>query len=378
MDAELFTKSSWGHLVKTSEGAPAFVPDPPPRELELSKDAIRVLAEAANELGVLNGIGRRLPNPVLLISPYLRREAVLSSRIEGTQTTISDLYAAEAGQLSLVAASDVREVQNYVMAHEYGLSRLGTLPLSLRFIRELHERLMGGVRGQGHQPGKFRTYQNWIGAPTAADASYVPPPVPQMKERLHEFEAYLHTTSDPPLVQAAVMHYTFEAIHPFGDGNGRVGRLLIPIFLADRGLLPAPLLYLSAYFERNRRVYYDALMSVSTHGAWDSWVRYFLNGIRTQAVEAAELADSLLALQARHRQLLHERHSTGNALALSDELFITPLIDAAAAANVLNVSLPTARSTINVLVDSGILREVTGRSWGRVYQADGILELLRG
>lgn len=378
MDSELFTKSAWGTLVKTSDGAAAFVPDPPPRDLDLSKDAILLLADASNQLGVLNGIGSRLPNAHLLIAPSLRREAVLSSRIEGTQTTIADLYAAEAGQLSLVTASDVREVQNYVKAHEYGLERLATLPLSLRFIRELHERLMQGVRGQAQQPGKFRRYQNWIGAPTAADATYVPPPVPQMNERLHEFEAYLHTTAAPPLVQAGVMHYTFEAIHPFGDGNGRVGRLLIPIFLAERGLLPAPLLYLSAYFERSRRVYYEALMRVSTHGSWDAWIRYFLEGIRTQALEAADLADKLLALQAKHRRLLHERHVTGNALALSDELFISPVIDAAAASAALNVSLPTARSTIKALVDAAILREITGRSWGRVYRADGILELLRG
>lgn len=378
MDPELFTSDAFGQLVRTPEGYTAFVPEPPPRGLDLSKEAILLLDEASNGLGILNGIGRRLPNPHLLIAPYLRREAVLSSRIEGTQTTISDLYAAEAGQFNLVESPDVREVANYVAAHAHGLERLDTLPLSLRFIRELHARLMEDVRGHSQQPGRFRTYQNWIGAQRAEDASYVPPPVVQMKERLNDFEKFLHVKGLPPLVQAAILHYEFEAIHPFGDGNGRVGRLLIPIFLNARGLLPEPLLYLSAYFERSRRRYYDGLMRVSTHGDWDGWVRYFLEAVRVQAQEAADLADRLLALQSQHRQKLHGRHATANALALSDELFESPIIDASGASEALGVSLPTARSTIRMLEEAEILREITGRNWGRVYRADAIIELLRG
>ena len=203
------------------------------------------------------------------IAPYLRREAVLSSRIEGTQTTMSDLYADEADQHGLVRATDVREVRNYMTVTEYGLSRLAELPLSLRLIREVHERLMEGVRGRERHPGEFRSYQNWIGAPTGQDATYVGPPVNRMRERLDDFERFMHERSLRPLVQAAVMHYQFEAIHPFGDGNGRVGRLLTALFLQERGLLPQPLLYLSAYFERSRADYYEGRMRVNTHGDRD-------------------------------------------------------------------------------------------------------------
>jgi len=219
---------------------------------------VGLLDEASTHLGVLNGIGRRLPSPHLLISPYLRREAVLSSRIEGTQTTMSDLYAAELNQMELISAPDVQEVQNYVTAHQGALA--SDLPLSLRLIREIHRDLMEGVRGQERHPGEFRTYQNYVGGFSAAEATYVGPPPDEMRRCLHDFESFIQSPVLRPLVQAAVLHYQFEAIHPFGDGNGRVGRLLLAVFLSERGLLPRPLLYLSAYFERTRDAYYDRLM----------------------------------------------------------------------------------------------------------------------
>jgi Fic family protein len=325
---------------------------------------------------VLTGIGRRLPNPHLLISPYLRREAVLSSRIEGTQTTMSDLYASELGRTELVRAPDVAEVRNYVSAHEHGLA--SSLPLSLRLIRELHRILMHGDRGHERHPGEFRSYQNYIGASNGWDATYVGPPVPEMLELLADLEAFLHEDALRPLVQAAVIHYAFEAIHPFGDGNGRVGRLLVPLFLKDRGLLPKPLLYLSAYFERNRADYYDGLMRVSTHGDWDRWVRFFLTGVRDQAIEAADLADALLALQARYRDELQAAHVTTNVLALVDDLFINPYVNTRRAQDLLGVSAPTARAAIQTLAQHGIVREITGRNWGRMHVADAIYELLRG
>jgi Fic family protein len=234
------------------------------------------------------------------------------------------------------------------------------------------------VRGHERHPGEFRTYQNYIGAANGADATYVGPPVPQMNELLNDFERSLHEPTLRPLVQAAVMHYQFEAIHPFGDGNGRIGRLLLSLFLKHRGLLPQPLLYLSAYFERNRTDYYDGLMRVSTHGDWDRWVRFFLSGVREQAQEAADLADSLMALQTRYRDLLQASHATSNALALVDELFINPLVSTSSAQSVLGVSTPTARATIKALEQQGILREVTGRNWGKVYRADEIYTTLRG
>lgn len=377
MDRRIFTKKAWGAVVDTIEGYPAFVPKPAPRELRLSDAALAMLDEASNRLGVLQGIGRQIRNPHLLISPYLRREAVLSSRIEGTQTTMSDVYAAELDQLELIEAPDVKEVQNYVTAHEHGLA--SELPLSLRLIRELHGHLMRGVRGRERHPGEFRTYQNYIGALKGEDATYVPPPVPQMKELLADFERFMHETDGVrPLVQAAVLHYEFEAIHPFGDGNGRVGRLLVPLFLRSRGLLPQPLLYLSAYFERTRADYYELLMRVSTHGDWDSWIEYFLTGVYTQAQEAADLADQLVALHNRYRGELQAKHVTANALALIDALFYNPLVYTRRAETVLSVSAPTARATIKTLEDHGVVREITGRNWGRIYRADEIYSLLRG
>lgn len=376
MDVRQFTKSAGGTLLQAPEGYPAFVPERAPRELVLSNACLAALDEASNRLGILQGIGRQIRNPHLLISPYMSREAVLSSRIEGTQTTMSDVYAADLGQQELIQAPDVREVRNYREAHRLGLN--SKLPLSLRLIRNLHGQLMKGVRGQERHPGEFRTYQNFIGAMTGAEATYVPPPVPEMQSLLDDFERFLHEDSLRPLVQAAVVHYQFEAIHPFGDGNGRVGRLLVPLFLRDRGLLPQPLLYLSAYFERSRTDYYDKLFRVSTHGAWDEWICYFLTGISTQAQEAADLADRLLALHNRYREDLQAKHVTANVLALIDALFENPLIYTSRAESVLGVSAPTARATIRTLEEHGILREITDRSWRKIYQADEIYALLRG
>jgi cell filamentation protein, protein adenylyltransferase len=225
-----------------------------------------------------------------------------------------------------VTSPDVQEVVNYVDAAQHGLERLQTLPLSLRFLRELHERLMAhGVRGHGSR-GEFRTYQNFIGGTGEANATYVPPPLTHMHECLDDFERFMHERPLPPLIQAAVVHYLFEAIHPFGDGNGRVGRLLMTLFMIERELLPQPLLYLSAYFERERDGYYDGLMRVSTHGDWEAWLIYVLTGVREQATEAASLADRLLELQARTRERLQSRRATANALPLVDALFLNPLM----------------------------------------------------
>jgi Fic family protein len=376
VDVSQFTEKASGAIVETPDGYPAFVPEVAPRELELSGASLAALDEASNRLGILQGIGRQIRNPHLLISPYMSREAVLSSRIEGTQTTMSDVYAADLDQEELVHAGDVREVQNYRAAHSLGLE--SELPLSLRLIRDLHRRLMDGVRGHDRHPGKFRTYQNFIGAPQGAEATYVPPPAPQMRELLDDLERFLHEDALRPLVQAAIVHYQFEAIHPFGDGNGRVGRLLIPLFLKDRGLLPQPLLYLSAYFERSRSDYYDQLLRVSTHGDWNGWILYFLTGVSIQAQEAADLADRLLELHNRYRERLQAKHVTANVLALIDALFDNPLIYTRRAEALLGVSAPTARSTIRTLEAEGILREVTKRSWRKIYQADEIYELLRG
>jgi Fic family protein len=373
----MFTSDAWGSLTRTAGGNPAFVPDPAPRRLSLPPDVVDLLDEASFRLGALQGLGARLPNPQLLVAPALRREAVLSSRIEGTQTTLAELYAAEAEQLQLVTSPDVQEVSNYVEAYQHGLERLAAIPLSLRLIRELHERLMRGVRGAGKQPGEFRSYQNFVGGATEADATYVPPPVPRMHECLDDFERFLHDRSLRPLVQAAVLHWQFEAIHPFGDGNGRVGRLLIGIFLAERGLLPEPLLHLSAYFERTRPAYYAGLLRVSTHGDWNGWLAYVLEGVRVQAEESRAIADRLLALQERYREQLLGARASRSALALLDALFANPVVTTRTAQAILGASAPTARAAIRTLEARGILEEQSGRRWGRVFQAAELLDVVR-
>jgi len=330
---------------------------------------------------MLSGAGRLLPNPHLLIAAYLRREAVLSSRIEGTQSTIADVYAAEAGQTQLFRdTEDVREVQSYIAAHELGLRRLGDLPLSLRLVGEMHAQLMQGVRGAEQTPGRFRRSQNFIAPPGSgiADAIYVPPPPQELARLLSDLELFMHDRALPPLVQAALLHYQFEAIHPFRDGNGRVGRLLVSLFLCERGLLAQPLLYLSAYFERTRPDYYELLLRVSTRGDWDSWIRYFLEGVRVQATDAVEDAQRLLAVRERHRQALVASKARPAALQLLDQLFLNPYVTARSAAELLAVSDPTVRSAIADLRAHGILVEVSGRKWGQLFLATEILRALRG
>jgi Fic family protein len=315
----------------------------------------------------------------VLIAPYVRREAVLSSRIEGTRATLSDLLMAELGEYATALRAtpvDVIEVRNYVIALEYGMARLSTLPLSLRLVRELHECLMRGVHGDHATPGEFRRSQNWIGptGSTPTTAPYVPPPIAEMNPLLDDWERFLHDReSFPDLIQAAIMHAQFEAIHPFLDGNGRVGRLLITLFLVERRRLQEPLLYLSAFIEANRNEYYDVLQRVHTHGDWDGWLRYFLTGVVEIATEASRKAEALLAMRDRLRADLVKKP---RAAALIDHLFENPYITVARAAKLLKVTTPTARNAVEALVTHGVLVEQSGRQWGRVYLAKPILDAI--
>ncbi len=375
----MFTDRSPGRLVLTHDGHAAYVPGELPPRLEFTASLVDCLAAAANAVGLLAGTGRNLRNPMLLIAPYLRREAVLSSRIEGTVSTLADLYEDEV--IGTGQREDVREVRNYLNAHEYGLERLDDLPLSLRLLRELHERLMENVRGSERHPGQFRSYQNWIARDPRApieEATYVPPPVTEMMHALGSLEKFLHSKELSPLIIAALAHYQFEAIHPFGDGNGRVGRLLISLFLHDCGQLPQPLLYLSAYFERTRSEYYDRLLRVSTHGDWAGWLRYFLNGISVQAHAAVKDAERLLDLQATYHALLSGAKARPAARELIDHLFINPYVNTRRASAVLGVSAPTARAAINDLVDHGVLVEISGRKWAQLFLAGTVLEAAQG
>ncbi|MEA3309769.1 MAG: Fic/DOC family N-terminal domain-containing protein, partial [Chloroflexota bacterium] len=271
MYPEDFRSSSSGRVVRTTTGFWAFVPAPLPPSLHWSESLISRLSAADRALGELAGLGRTLPNPHLLIQPLMYREAVLSSRIEGTRASLGDLYAHEAAAQPALfdIPDDVQEVKNHVLALEYGLERLHTLPISLRLIREIHAHLLQGVRGERKLPGEFRRSQNWIGpsGSTPETAPYVPPPVAEMHVALYAFEKFLHASSDlPPLIRLGMVHPQFEAIHPFLDGNGRIGRLLLILLLCEWQLLPQPLLYLSVYFEARRQTYYDLLLAVTPRG----------------------------------------------------------------------------------------------------------------
>jgi Fic family protein len=381
MNPEEFRASTSGKVIRTSEGYWAFVPHPLPPPIEYDREMIRLVSDADRGLGRLAGIGQLLPNPHLLIAPYVRREAVLSSRIEGTQASLSDLLLFEAAEGELPRAPDVQEVQNYVRAMEYGLTRLESLPLSLRLVREIHARLMEGVRGEKKSPGEFRRIQNWIGPPgcSLADATFVPPPVPEMHTALDEWEKFLHNARDMPLlVQCALMHYQFEAIHPFVDGNGRVGRLLITFFLCERGELPQPLLYLSAFFEQHRAEYYARLLEVSRSGDWTGWITFFLRAIGTQASAAAEDSQRIIKLQQRYRELLQKRTASGTAVAIMEELFVNPYVTTTRLTSRLNVSFPTVQAAIDWLVKADVLREITGRQRNRIYCADELLRAIEG
>lgn len=375
MNPDDFHAPETGRLVQIAGGALAFVPAPLPPRLSFDTELVTLLSRADALLGELSGLGRQLPNPQLLISPYARREAVLSSRIEGTRTTLSELLLDEVGALPHPSA-DVREVRNYVAALEHGIERLKTLPLSLRLLQELHSTLLSGVRGGQAAPGEFRRTQNWIGPPGSSlqTAAYVPPPYPEMTAALHLWESYLHQRGDlPDLVQCALVHEQFEAIHPFLDGNGRVGRVLITLFLVERGRLSQPLLYISAYLEPHRSEYYQALQRVRTHGDWAGWIRLFLTAVERSAAEACRQTRHLLDLRGRYRELVP---GTPKALLLIDKLFESPYITVPRATEALGVSPPTARSAIKTLVNAGVLEELAGSGWRRVYLARPILEIL--
>ena len=395
MNTERFQHSSAGRLLKAGQGQVAylaFVPYPLPPALEFDPELVQVLSEADRALGELAGLGRTIPNPHLLISPFMRREAVLSSRIEGTQADITDLYAYEAGQLSLPgikpppSVADTLEVLNYVRAIEYGLERLNTLPVSLRLIRELHERLMTGVRGQEATPGEFRRSQNWIGQAgcTLNEAAFVPPPVNEMHEALGAFEKYLHREPPdyPPLMRLAFIHYQFETIHPFLDGNGRIGRLLISLLLVHWNLLPLPLLYLSAYFEHYRQAYYEHLLAVSQSGAWREWLLFFLHGVAEQARDATRQAKQLQDLQQEWRQRLTQARASTLLLRLMDSLFELPMLTIPQAQRALDVSYRSAQQNVEKLVQAGILKQWGQASYGKWFFAEEILlaigEIRRG
>ncbi len=366
-----------GRLVNCPGGYRAYVPYPLPPPLRWSADLTLKLSAADRAIGRLAGEGRRLPNPNLLIRPFIRREAVMSSRIEGTQATLGELLAAEAGAAVERSPADLREVGNYVTALEYGLERLSALPLSLRLVREIHESLMRDVRGDAATPGEFRRSQNWIGPPGCVlnDATYVPPPTSELMRCLDAWERFLHDETLPPLVHTALTHSQFEAIHPFLDGNGRVGRLLITLLLVSRDIIPSPLLYLSAYFESTREEYYSRLLGVTERGEWEEWLEYFLTGVALQCEDVVARIQRIDDLLSPWRRELSRGRSPlpGRVLDLFAE---NPYWSVSGVADRLEVAFTTAQRAIDRLDTLGIVSLAGDARRHRVYCARGLLEAL--
>jgi Fic family protein len=355
-----------------------------PTEVALGAAAVRLLSEADYALGRLAGSAGRLVNPYLIGQPLLRREAILSSRIEGTFTTPEQLVLLEAGVSSpgqdARVTADTLEVLNYVRAMERGLELLNTIPMSLRLVKELHAVLLEGVRGGQDHPGAFRSEQNYIGSRHApiSEARFVPPPVPEMLKALDRWEHDLHLEPDPLplLVRLGVAHYQFEAIHPFRDGNGRVGRLLIPLLLCAHDRLSDPLLYMSAFFDRHREEYVDLLLRVSTRGAWEDWIVFFARGVAECAREGQTLTDGLLELRERYHAAVRAARSSGLLATLIDDLFRIPTITIGRAATLLNVTPASASSNLRKLQALNVVTEVTGRTRDQVFVAREILSFV--
>lgn len=368
-----------GRYVTQLAGCRAFVPTPLPPDVPLrwDEDLVRLLSDADLALGRLDGLARSLPNPDLFVAMYVRREAVLSSQIEGTQSSLDDLLAFEIDAPGMAHLADVAETINYVKAMNTGLRLLEDLPLSGRLIRTIHEELLAGVRGQERHPGESRTTQNWIGPAgcTIETASFVPPSPDDLAEAFSRFEALLHDRTLPPLVHAGLSHAQFEIIHPFLDGNGRVGRLLITLLLIERGVMARPLLYLSLFLKQNRAEYYDRLGAIRSKGDWEGWLRLFLIGVVATANDAAAAAASISDLRENHLRLAAAKGFGRYGVPLLDLLAKQPLITAAYAVERLGAS----RTTIGALLDKatalGIVEEVTGQERNRVYRYSTLLNL---
>lgn len=338
-----------------------------------------LLSRADLALGRLDGAVRVVPDPDFFVAMYVRREAVLSSQIEGTQSTLEDLLAAELEPEQRTRFSDVGEIVNYVRAMRYGLDRLSTLPLSTRLIREIHSELLRDGRGAHKNPGEFRATQNWIGPEGAplSRATFVPPPVEEMKQAMGNLEKFMHLDDEqrPSLVDIGMTHAQFETVHPFLDGNGRVGRLLITFQLVQREILTRPLLYLSYYFKLHRAEYYDRLMAVRIRGDWEGWLRFFLQGVAETAIEATETANRIFHLREEHRALVLEKSVGSNGLKLLSQLFQMPITNVKRVTAELDITFATANKLVGRFEDLGLLREMTGKKRSRVFRYDPYLNL---
>jgi Fic family protein len=364
-----------GRYITQPTGYRAFMPAalPPQPALALGGELQGLLSAADRALGRLDGSVLTLPNPDLFVFMYVRKEAVLSSQIEGTQSSLQDLLAAEAQLFEQNLPRDVDEVINYVRALNHGLARLAEVPVSVRLIRDIHAELMRGVRGGRLQPGELRTSQNWIGPAgcTLNTATFVPPPHHAVPAALGDLENFLHASDDlPPLVKIALAHVQFETIHPFLDGNGRVGRLLITFLLTERGVLHKPVLYLSHYFKQHRQTYYEHLQAVRDQGAWEPWLAFFLRGVIDVAGEAAETARRILQLREQHRAAITAQlgRAAGNGHKVLESLFDRPIVAVNDVQKMTGTTYAAANSLVSRLVKLGVLSEMTGYARNRRFR----------
>ena len=367
-------------LTETAQGeTQAYVPDPLPPEFERGA-LLNDLADAVQALGRLSGIGPRVGSDRVLIEPFLRKEAVESSQIEGTKATLSDIYALEAGETTLIeerSRDDAREVANYLDALEYGLSAIDAgEQITVELLCEMHDRLMSGVRGEHARPGEIRDSQNWIGPADVRHARFVPPPPEDARECLEHLVAHVNTSyTTHSLLRIGMIHYQFETIHPFLDGNGRLGRLLVTLLILKEDLLPEPYLYLSSYLNARKRAYVDRMLDVSQQGAWVPWLKFFLEGVRDQADEAHMRADLLVDLREQYRERYVDERSS-NLQRLVMNLFERPYLDAQDVEAWLDVSPDTAHRLVNRLEDDGILEELTGKQRNQFYRAREVFEII--
>ncbi len=375
-------KRNSGTFTLQTSGYTAFTPNnlPPAPDIDIGEKMYGLLSRADRALGRLDGSIQALPNAELFVFMYVRKEAVLSSQIEGTQASLHDVLDVEAQLLDPKRPNDTEEILNYVRALNFGLKRLSELPLSMRLIREIHEILMNDVRGQHATPGQFRTSQNWIGTAGSGikDAIFVPPPADKLPELLGELEKYIHAKdSTPLLIRLAMIHAQFETLHPFLDGNGRVGRLLITFLICQQEVLTKPVLYLSFFLKKNKNGYYDRLQAIRTDGNWEDWINFFLHGVTEVANEAAATARIIVEMREVHRSKLVNTLGRGaaNGLKLLESMYQRPIFTVAIVAEYLGVSVQAANSLTEKFVQLGLIKEITGNQRYRVYRYDQYVSL---
>lgn len=377
-------KNRAGRYIKQSRGYSAFFPEslPPVPPIQVNGRLQEQLSKADRALGRLDGSILVLPNPGLFVYMYIRKEAVLSSQIEGTESSLQDVLAAEAKMLNPDQPKDVDEVVNYVHAIRYGLERLESLPVSTRLIREIHKKLMKGVRGSLLTPGEIRRTQNWIGAGgcTLINATFVPPPPEELYRLLGELEKFLHSDSGLPLlIKIGLAHAQFETIHPFLDGNGRMGRLLITFLLCEQKVLSIPVLYLSYYLKKNRQTYYEKLQAIRDHGKWEEWLLFFLKGVEEVSAQSAETAKQIIQLREKHRSLITENfgYAAGNAHRVLEKLYTTPIISVKGVQELTGTSFPPANDLVKRMEELNILAEITGQKRHRKFMYTDFVNLFR-